>query len=201
MLVPAVRNKIVVGNLGNQPDSRFKRWQAAAICRASLLPDRRCGDRQPLPLKRLHLSNFGRIWPKYSNHPAPIGAGMALFARPTPHTDRAGKCVFCVSLSAKNRMVQAPKSWYNRYKSYGALGQKACAKTLPFRRIVPAEYVTLFHIFRCCKLAGAIRFCTFIRLAGTIQFCTCTRPGISSPRPYDSVLLRTRFHLSILYLK
>ena len=40
-----------------------------------------------------------------------------------------------------------------------------------------------------------------MRLAGTIQFCTCTRPGISSLRPYDSVLLRTRFRLSISYLK
>ena len=40
-----------------------------------------------------------------------------------------------------------------------------------------------------------------MRLAGTIQFCTCTRPGISSLEPYDSVLLRTRFRLSILYLK
>ena len=67
-----------------------------------------------------------------------------------------GSALFCVSLSAKNRMVQAPKSWYNRYKSYGAPGQKTCAKTLPFREIVPAKYVTLFHVFRCCKLAGAI---------------------------------------------
>ena len=40
-----------------------------------------------------------------------------------------------------------------------------------------------------------------MRLVGTIQFCTCTRPGISSLRPYDSVLLRTRYRLSILYLK
>ena len=70
----------------------------------------------------LYLSNFGRIWPKYSNHPVrwrwewrflqgrhrlQIGRGSALFAsRP----------------QQKNRMVQAPKSWYNRYKSYGAPG-------------------------------------------------------------------------------
>ena len=40
-----------------------------------------------------------------------------------------------------------------------------------------------------------------MRLAGTIQFCTCTRSRISSLRPYDSVLLRTRFRLSISYLK
>ena len=40
-----------------------------------------------------------------------------------------------------------------------------------------------------------------MRLAGTIQFCTCTRSGISSLEPYDSVLLRTRFRLSISYLK
>ena len=47
ILVPAVRNKIVVCDFGKRPDSRFKRWQAAAACRASLLPDRRCGDSQP----------------------------------------------------------------------------------------------------------------------------------------------------------
>ena len=69
ILVPAIRNKIIVCDPGNRPDSRFKRWQAATACRASLLPDRRCGGSHPLPLKRLHLSNFGRIWPKYSNHP------------------------------------------------------------------------------------------------------------------------------------
>lgn len=40
-----------------------------------------------------------------------------------------------------------------------------------------------------------------MRLAGTIQFYTCTRSGISSLEPYDSVLMRTRFRLSILYLK
>ena len=91
MLVPAVRNKIVVGN---QPDSRFKRWQAAAVCRASLLPDRRCGGSHPLPLKRLHLSNFGRIWPKCPKHPVSNGCrGAAFFAGLTPHTDRAGECV------------------------------------------------------------------------------------------------------------
>lgn len=95
-------------------------------------------------------------------------------------------------------MVQAPKSWYNRYKSYGALGQKTCAKTLPFREIVPAKYVTLFHIIPVPQarrhymilylyvprrnhtilylhearhfLAKTIRFCTFTNLLPPVDF-------------------------------
>lgn len=101
-----------------------------------------------------------------------------------------GSALFCVSLSAKNRMVQAPKSWYNRYKSYGAPGQKACAKTLPFREIVPAKYVTLFHIipvpqarrhYMILYLYAPRRNHTILYLhaarhflAKTIRFCTFT---------------------------
>lgn len=97
---------------------------------------------------------------------------------------------FCASLSAKNRMVQAPKSWYNRYKSYGAPGQKACAETLPFRRIVPVKYVTLFHIipvpqarrrYMILYLYAPRRNHTILYLhaarhflARTIRFCTFT---------------------------
>ena len=122
--------------------------------------------------------------------PGTVGSEVAFFAGPTPHTDRAGECVFCVSLSAKNRMVQAPKSWYNRYKSYGAPGQEACAKTLPFRRIVPAKYVTLFHIipvpqarrrYMILYLYAPRRNHTILYLhavqnflAKTIRFCTFT---------------------------
>ena len=93
ILVPAVRNKIVVGDFGKRPDSRFKRWQAAAACRAFPLPDRRCGGSQPLPLKRLYLSNFGQIRPKCPKHPVPWVLGRRFFAELTPHTDGAGKCV------------------------------------------------------------------------------------------------------------
>ena len=87
-------------------------------------------------------------------------------------------------------MVQAPKSWYNRYKSYGAPGQKACAKTLPFREIVPAKYVTLFHIipvpqarrrYMILYLYAPRRNHTILYLhavrhflAKTIRFCTFT---------------------------
>lgn len=101
-----------------------------------------------------------------------------------------GSALFCASLSAKNRMVQAPKSWYNRYKSYGAPGQKTCAKTLPFREIVPAKYVTWFHIipvpqarrhYMILYLYTPRRNHTILYLhtarhflAKTIRFCTFT---------------------------
>lgn len=119
-----------------------------------------------------------------------MGAGMALFAGLTPHTDGRGSALFASRPQQKNRMVQAPKSWYNRYKSYGALGQKACAKTLPFREIVAAKYVTLFHIipvpqarrrYMILYLYAPCRNHTILYLhavrhflARTIRFCTFT---------------------------
>ena len=109
----------------------------------------------------------------------------------------------------KNRMVQAPKSWYNRYKSYGAPGQKACAKTLPFRRIVPAKYVTLFHIipvpqarrrYMILYLYAPRRNHTILYLhtarhflAKTIRFCTFT----NSLPPVDFVPETTDYPMNI----
>ena len=110
-------------------------------------------------------------------------------------------------------MVQAPKSWYNRYKSYGGLGQKACAKTLPFRRIVPVKYVTLFHIipvpqarrrYMILYLYAPRRNHTILYLhearhflAKTIRFCTFT----NSLPPVDFVPETTDYPMNIALLR
>ena len=130
------------------------------------------------PLKRLNLSNFGRIWPNLAEvlqKPSTVGSGVASFAGPTPPTDRAGECVFCVSLSAKNRMVQAPKSWYNRYKSYGAPGKKACAKNATIPGNCPGKICDIVSCYSGAASSPALYDSV---------------PLYASPEPYNSVPAR-----------
>ena len=121
-------------------------------------------------------SYFGRIWPKYSNHPVRWRWEWRFLQGRHRIQIGRGSALFCVSLSAKNRMVQAPKSWYNRYKSYGALGPKSVCENATIPGNCPGKICDIVSYYSGAASSPA--------LYDSVPLC-------ASPEPYNSVPARS----------